>query len=93
MNKKSWHKFLKITASLDYEDLKLWLDLILTQAEQADIADRLRIMEGLLENKLPQRELSQSLAVSISKITRGSNALKALNSQKIIDMFKKYQND
>jgi len=83
MNHKAWQQFLKATEGQNAEDLKLWFEVLLTQAEQADIADRIRILEGLLEDKLPQRELSENLQVSISKITRGSNALKRMSPQKI----------
>jgi len=83
MNPKAWQQFIKITASLSPEGLKLWMEVILTKAEQADIADRIRILKGLLEEALPQRELSERLQVSISKITRGSNALKNLSPNKL----------
>lgn len=83
MNQKAWQQFLKATQGQAVEDLKLWFEVLLTQAEQADIADRIRIVQGLLDNKLPQRELAESLQVSISKITRGSNALKRMSPQKI----------
>ena len=78
MNQKIWAKFLKITAK-NPETLKLWFDILLTQAEKSDIADRIQILEGLLKNKLSQRDLAAELQVSISKITRGSNALRLLS--------------
>lgn len=83
MNHKAWQQFLKATQGQSLEDLKLWFEVLLTQAEQADIADRIRIIQGLIDDKLPQRELAENLQVSISKITRGSNALKRMSPQKI----------
>lgn len=82
MREKSWQKFIQITSGLSPEELKLWMEVMLTPAEQEDIADRIRILEGLLTEEVPQRDLSAKINVSISKITRGSNALKRLGAQK-----------
>lgn len=83
MDQKIWAKFVKITASQNTEDLKLWLDVILTQAEKSDIADRIQILEGLLKDRLSQRDLAAQLEVSISKITRGSNALRSMSQKEL----------
>ncbi|MEZ4845649.1 MAG: Trp family transcriptional regulator [Bdellovibrionota bacterium] len=48
---------------------------ILSPGEIEDIHNRLMIIESLMNNKT-QREVSKSLNVSISKVTRASNVLK-----------------
>jgi len=75
--KKTWKSFLTLCLkSKTDEELNDLLDLFLTLEEKESISDRYAIIHGLLANKETQRELSQSLNVSIAKITRGSNALK-----------------
>jgi TrpR family trp operon transcriptional repressor len=83
MDQKIWAKFLKITAKKNPEILKLWFDVLLTPAEKSDIADRILILEGLLKEKLSQRDLANDLQVSISKITRGSNALRLMSDSEL----------
>ncbi len=83
MNAKSWQQFLKITEKLNTEELKLWFEVVLTPAEQDDIADRVCIIEALLKQEIPQRDMAAKLNVSISKITRGSNALRRMSTQKL----------
>lgn len=80
MKKSHWTAFLTILLKTkDEKTLSTLLDFFLTIEEKNDIADRYAIIKGLIENKETQRELSDSLDVSIAKITRGSNALKTLN--------------
>lgn len=78
----AWAVFLESTEKLSLKELELWFDLLLTRAEQADISDRIEILRGLLKDEEPQRALSDHLGVSISKITRGSNALREMSAQK-----------
>ena len=55
------------------------LDALLTLEEQRALADRCLIFQGLLKQENTQRELAQSLGVSIATITRGSNQLKKIS--------------
>ena len=80
MTDSTWQKFLALTEQLNSKDLDFWFDLLLTKAEKEDIKNRIEILKGLLDEHLPQRELSEKLKVSISNITRGSNALKSLSN-------------
>ncbi len=81
MNEKGWQLLLKAClATKNTTQLDELLRFVLTLDEQHAIADRLRIIDGLLANQLTQRELAKNLQVSISKITRGSNSLKASSS-------------
>jgi TrpR family transcriptional regulator, trp operon repressor len=79
---KIWQEFLTTTETLDLIQLDLWFDILLTPAEKEDIKNRIQILKGLLEDRLSQRELAEKLGVSISKVTRGSNALKRMSPQK-----------
>lgn len=80
-NKKStedgWWRFIdlcqKTTTRKTFIEL---LMLFLTHEERDDIAKRYLLIKALLEDKLTQREIAEQYDISISKITRGSNALK-----------------
>jgi TrpR family trp operon transcriptional repressor len=52
---------------------------LLTPAEIADIAARWALVKAL-DKKIPQREISETLGLSLCKITRGSRELKKPNS-------------
>ena len=54
-------------------------DLFLTIDEREHLASRMKIVRNLLDQKLSQREISKHMQVSISQITRGSNALKVID--------------
>ncbi len=56
------------------------LNLFLTIEEKEHLSSRMQIIKALLDGKLSQREISDEMKVSISQITRGSNALKIINS-------------
>lgn len=77
-----WRAFIKLCSHFKTnEELKELFDLFLTLEEKEDVAKRFRILKALLDEKLTQREIAEKLGVSISKITRGSNALKIISSQ------------
>jgi TrpR family transcriptional regulator, trp operon repressor len=85
MNKKSgedgWRAFIELCSQFKkVEELKELFDLFFTLEEKEDVAKRFCILKALLEEKLTQREVAEKLGVSISKITRGSNALKIISS-------------
>lgn len=77
---EGWRMFLdlcletKKTSRL--EDL---LNLFLTIEEKEHLSSRMQIVKALLSEKLSQREISDEMKVSISQITRGSNALKIIS--------------
>lgn len=89
MNQKGWRQFLTLcTSTKDEKLLSELFDLLLTPEEKSSLETRCLIIKGLLENKLPQRQLSDTLSVSIAKITRGSNELKRISPK-----LKQYLND
>ncbi len=55
------------------------LSLFLTIEEKEHLSSRMRIIKALLSEKLSQRKISDEMKVSISQITRGSNALKIIS--------------
>jgi TrpR family trp operon transcriptional repressor len=56
------------------------LSLFLTIEEKEHLSSRMQIIKALLSEKLSQREISEEMKVSISQITRGSNALKIISN-------------
>ncbi len=77
---EGWWRFLTLCAQFKTpRQLNDFFELFLTLQEKEDLAKRTLIVEKLLEGKQGQREIAEELKVSISKITRGSNALKLIN--------------
>lgn len=84
-----WGAFIDLSSHFKRPDeLKELFDLFLTLEEKEDIAKRFSILKALLGEELTQREIAERLEVSISKITRGSNALKII-SQRLREALKK----
>ncbi|MFA5829645.1 MAG: Trp family transcriptional regulator [Candidatus Gracilibacteria bacterium] len=61
------------------QDILLLLQDLITPQELESISERLAIFKLLLK-KVPHRKISEELGVSISKVTRGSHALKISKS-------------
>lgn len=61
------------------KQLEELFDLFLTIEEREHLATRYLLVKALLEEKKTQREIAEELKVSISKLTRGSNSLKAIS--------------
>lgn len=55
-------------------EAKILLEDILTPQELSSLAERWQLIQ-LLEEGMPQRDIAEKLGISISKVTRGSNAL------------------
>jgi len=55
-------------------------ELFFTHEEREALATRFLIIRELLRNQMTQREMAANLKVSIAKITRGSNAIKAIDA-------------
>lgn len=75
------------------ESLSELLTMLLTRDEADDIVKRLDILTGLISAKQSQRDLAQSLKVSIAKITRASNLLKNITPQQRENLIKLLQLD
>jgi len=63
-----------------YEEMQKLFEELFTQREKYDFALRWRLMKELHDGK-PQREIANSLGISLCKITRGSKILKTPGSQ------------
>ncbi len=78
--KSNWKAFLTLCLKAKSPDeLASLFDCFFTMEEKEAITDRYAIVKALIDNKLTQRDMSEKLNVSIAKITRGSNALKAID--------------
>ena len=89
-HKSDYRKFLKLCLEAKSVDaLDAFFDFFLTMEEKNLLASRYLIISELLQNKLTQREISQTFGVSIAQITRGSNALKKI-SPRIKKFFKQH---
>lgn len=77
---KGWQEFLRLCSKAQTpKDLENILNLFLTLEEKELLASRYLIIQALLDEKLTQREIAEAYHVSISQITRGSNALKIID--------------
>jgi TrpR family transcriptional regulator, trp operon repressor len=80
--KNSLNNFLRLCHSAEsIEELEQLFDLFLTLEEKQILASRYEIIRALLKGDLPQREIAKHYKVSIAQITRGSNALKLINTR------------
>jgi len=90
---KGYDKFLTLCyAEKSRAGLKELLDFFLTIEERNVIATRVLLVRELLKDEKTQRQIAKELGISIAKITRGSNMLKALDEavqqkllQKLVD--------
>lgn len=73
------------------EDLEQLFDLFLTLEEKKSLEGRYLVIKALEEGKLTQRDIADKYNVSISQITRGSNALKIIDDS-LKDTIKKHIN-
>jgi TrpR family trp operon transcriptional repressor len=75
-----WWGFLTLCSKIKSpEEFKKFFDLFLTIEEKETIGRRFLIVKALQEGKMTQREIAEHFGVSISQITRGSNALKIID--------------
>lgn len=84
-----WRQFIQVCRSLkSAEDLNQFFDLLFTIEEKKDFLKRFQVIDALLKDEMPQRQIASKLGVSIFKITRGSNALKIVDP-KLKDFLRK----
>lgn len=76
-----WKMFLELCLETKkFSRLEELLNLFLTIEEKEHLSSRMQIIKALLSEELSQREISDEMKVSISQITRGSNALKIISN-------------
>ncbi len=79
-NEEGWKMFLDLCLETKQSSrLEELFNLFLTIEEKEQLSSRMQIIQALLSEKLSQREISDEIKVSISQITRGSNALKIIS--------------
>lgn len=79
-DKEGWKMFLSLCLETKKSSrLNELFSLFLTMEEKEHLSSRMQIIKALLNEKLSQREISDEMKVSISQITRGSNALKIIS--------------
>ncbi len=84
-----WQAFIELCSKFPKtEELEELFDLFFTLEEKEVLSKRYSLIKALLDEKLTQREIADKMEVSISKITRGSNALKII-SKKLREALKK----
>jgi TrpR family transcriptional regulator, trp operon repressor len=77
-----WKKFLQLCSKIGTaEQAESLFDLFLTLEEKEMLRQRFLIVKALLENRMTQREIAEKYKVSISQITRGSNAMKTIDKE------------
>lgn len=80
--KDGWDSFLDLCMMIKNRALLSELfSLMLTHEEKSSLETRYLIIQELLLKAQPQRKISETLNVSIAKITRGSNELKRISPQ------------
>ena len=75
MSTDPYHSLLNHLASChDSTNIGMLLNALLTDKEQFEIANRIRIFD-LLERGITQREISEQLGVGIATVSRGAKAM------------------
>ena len=75
MSTDPYHSLLDHLASChDRADIEVLLNALLTDKEQHEIANRIRIFD-LLEGGVTQRDISEQLGVGIATVSRGAKAI------------------
>lgn len=78
---ESWKGFLELCSKFtNSKDFDQFFDLFLTPEEKQIMMGRYLVIKALEEGNLTQREIAEKHGVSISQITRGSNALKSIDA-------------
>lgn len=79
-NEADWRMFLDLCLKTkNTSRLEELFNLFFTIEEKEHLASRMQIINALLSEQFSQREISEQMQVSISQITRGSNALKIIS--------------
>ena len=82
MDAQRWHSLINLLeAAAKKNHLDDLLRFFLTFEEQEQLADRIVLIQALLKGDKPQRQIAKELDISIAKITRGSNMLKATDEK------------
>ncbi|WP_298768501.1 trp operon repressor [uncultured Shewanella sp.] len=72
----------KVISHHDYNGLIDLFELLLTEDERSAIASRLKVFQTLLDGEMSQRQIAHEYQISIATITRCSNYLKHMSTEK-----------
>ena len=77
--KDNWEKLIEILTDINSkEDMESILNFLLTIEEKSQLSSRVTLTKLMCFTDLTQREIAKNLGVSISTVTRCSNALKSI---------------
>ncbi|MFZ9035620.1 MAG: trp operon repressor [Francisellaceae bacterium] len=78
----NWDRLVQLLTEIQSpQQMSAMLDYLLTMDEKHQLANRLALTELMLNGQMPQREIAKNLNISISTVTRCSNALKHLDDE------------
>ncbi|MEC7838943.1 MAG: trp operon repressor [Chlamydiota bacterium] len=81
LDEGGWWQFLQLTANIQTaEEFDKFFTFFLTAEERCNLSKRYQLVKELLKGEKTQREIAHDHQISIAKITRGSNAIKLLDS-------------
>lgn len=81
-NETAFRQFIETFLEKKADPLTIeFFDLFFTLDEKKDFGNRLLIVQALLQQQQPQRQIAKALNVSIAKITRGANELKRISPE------------
>ncbi|MDN3453306.1 MULTISPECIES: Trp family transcriptional regulator [unclassified Psychrobacter] len=90
MNTNPYHSLLTHLANCsDSADIEKLLSALLTDKEQHDIANRIRIFD-LLDRGTTQRDISEQLGVGIATVSRGAKAMQSHNLSALLATHRKH---
>lgn len=72
----------------DSVDIDIVLSALLTEKEQHEIANRIRIFD-LLDKGITQREIAEQLGVGIATVSRGAKAMQTHNISALLATHRK----
>ncbi len=76
---KNWQSLIRVIRILKSDnELSLLLDFLFTLEEKRQLSNRYALAQQMVLAQKSQREIAKDLGVSISTVTRCSNALKLL---------------
>jgi Trp operon repressor len=77
----------------DLEEARQFLTAVLTHAEREEFPKRVRILEEIYKDKLPQHEIANKLKVSHANVSRGVNTIRSIqphyNLKAVLDQMNK----
>ena len=90
MSTDPYHSLLTHLANCsDSADIEKLLSALLTDKEQHDIANRIRIFD-LLDRGTTQRDISEQLGVGIATVSRGAKAMQSHNLSALLATHRKH---